>query len=774
MTQERVSNLQAALDLARAGYHIFPCRSSGENEKRPLTPPIMEWKEQSTCDVAQVQRWWSTYPQAAIGLDCGKSGLLVIDADRHKAEEDGVEAFGALMAENGFHPDSAPFSATPKDGNHHFFRQREGDAPHGNGRGSLPPGIDVRGNGGYVIAPGTVMPDGRFYEMHGNLDDAPVIPDWLHAIINGRRHVDGVTGDGHAAQGPVHVPSGGAHAGAAHGGGEASRTLAEMADLLACIPPDCPYHDWVSVLMAVHTEAGGSFAGLNLCDQWSSRGSKYKGRREIEVKWRSFKRDGITGATLADIARSYGADLSAIAIKHGKAIEQLGSAEHGAAVLRQMIEARDGKLRDARTGEEIETRAGGSTIEAADNLPDYPGGLVGDLARWIVATSRRPQPEMSIGAAMTIVGLACGRHIAGPTRAGTALYVLGLSPTGSGKDHPLKQISRVLTQSRMSMHIGPPEFISMSSIVNMLKRKPCALCPMDEFGDFMARVYSRKGGPHERAIPKVLRTMWSANFDQAATPEWAQVESVQINAPHLSIFAVSTHEQFYSALEGGASSDGTLNRFLLIDGRRMAAEREPEADPHCVPMEIINDIQLVFRRSGEMATYQRNDIASNPADAGHLTVLPWCPDGAEDEWRRFRAECELTMHEKPHEADFWVRGAEMAVRIATIIAAGRHGENVRAADVAYGVAFVRRSINTMIQGAQDYMAENENEAAINRITRFLKDKGVVRKRDLMRALKSIRARDLRDVISYMDEAGMIEVMQVKGERGPPSVSYRLL
>ncbi|MCC0013824.1 MAG: bifunctional DNA primase/polymerase [Rhodobiaceae bacterium] len=754
---DTISNLQAALDLARRGYHVFPCYPGGEKAKRPMTPPVMSWANQSSCDPAQVQRWWATYPHAAIGLDVGKSGLVVIDADRH-GEHDGVEAMGVLMGKHDFNPDSAPLVATPNEGNHHFFRVPEG-TKLGNGRGALPAGIDVRGAGGYVIAPGTVMADGRVYEIYGNLDDAPMLPDWLMHVISAPRE-----------EAKRDIPL---RAQSQSGNHDGDRTLDEIADLLACIHADCGYEEWYQVLMAIHAETGGSAAGLALADQWSSGGSKYKGRREIEVKWRSFKRDGITGATLADIARAHGGDLSAIAKKHNKPADQLGTAEHGWQVYRQIIQARDGTLADAETGEVIETTSA-TTRGASANQPDYPDGLVGDLARWIVATSRKPQPAISIGAALTLVGLACGRHIAGPTMTGTTLYVLGLAPTGKGKDAPLKQISRVLTQSRMAAHIGPPEFISMSSVVNMLKRKPCALCPMDEFGDFMARVYSRKGGPHERAIPKILRTMWSANFDQAATPEWAQVESVQINAPHLSIFAVSTHEQFYSAIEGGATSDGTLNRFLLIDGLRNPVEREPELDPHSVPMGIINDMALVFRRSGEMATYQRNDIAANPADAGHLTVLPWCPDGAEKEWKRFQVECERTMLEKPDEADFWVRGAEMAIRIATIIAAGRHGANVNTADVAYGVDFVRRSIHAMVAGARDYMAENENEAAINRIIRILKERGVVKKRDLMRTLKGIRAKDLRDVLAFMDEAGMIEVMQVKAERGPPAVSYRLL
>src|SRR5690606_17094001 len=86
----------------------------------------------------------------------------------------------------------------------------------------------------------------------------------------------------------------------------------EIEELLSYIPPDLGYHDWLAVLMALH--AAG--AGIDLADQWSARGSKYKGRKEIEAKWRSFKGTGVTGRTLAQIAREHGADLSAIAARH--------------------------------------------------------------------------------------------------------------------------------------------------------------------------------------------------------------------------------------------------------------------------------------------------------------------------------------------------------------------------------------------------------------------------------------------------------------------------
>jgi hypothetical protein len=100
-------------------------------------------------------------------------------------------------------------------------------------------------------------------------------------------------------------------------GDQRSTSLSELEDLLLSIAPDAPYEEWTEAGMAIHHETGGSSAGLELFGRWSTRGSKYPGRKAIEAKWSSFKiGGGATKRTLAEIARRHGADLSEIARKH--------------------------------------------------------------------------------------------------------------------------------------------------------------------------------------------------------------------------------------------------------------------------------------------------------------------------------------------------------------------------------------------------------------------------------------------------------------------------
>ena len=172
-------NMTTALALAAQGFAVFPVHAGGPKVKQPVEP--FGWKKISTTDATAIDKLWRRNPSAGIAIDLAKAGLIVIDADRH-GQHDGVAAFGQLMADHGHDPDSGPIVATPNAGCHFYFRQWPNEAL-GNARGDLPAGIDVRGSGGYVVAPGTVLEDGRAYELHGDLSAIPTLPAWLRAIL---------------------------------------------------------------------------------------------------------------------------------------------------------------------------------------------------------------------------------------------------------------------------------------------------------------------------------------------------------------------------------------------------------------------------------------------------------------------------------------------------------------------------------------------------------------------------------------------------------------
>ena len=110
-----------------------------------------------------------------LGIDCGKSGLLVVDEDR-------PGAFGEFAAGAG-HVIPETFTVLTDKGSHSYFHQPEG-AALGNGRGALAGrGIDVRGRGGFLVAPGSVHETGVLYRPVDSAVPVAPAPDWLVSAL---------------------------------------------------------------------------------------------------------------------------------------------------------------------------------------------------------------------------------------------------------------------------------------------------------------------------------------------------------------------------------------------------------------------------------------------------------------------------------------------------------------------------------------------------------------------------------------------------------------
>lgn len=131
--------VEHAIVLARQSVPVFPCRP----DKRPYT--ARGFHDAST-NPAQVEAMFRQFPDATIGMPTGEaSGVFVLDIDRH----DGVDGFATLQG-LGWSLPPAPTVQTPSGGMHVYFAHSPGLR---NTAGKLGPGLDTRGDGGYVIVP---------------------------------------------------------------------------------------------------------------------------------------------------------------------------------------------------------------------------------------------------------------------------------------------------------------------------------------------------------------------------------------------------------------------------------------------------------------------------------------------------------------------------------------------------------------------------------------------------------------------------------------------
>ncbi len=182
MGNQRPNDLSAAaLDMAARGFRVHPvhgitdrvctCAAGGACERPGKHPHLSDWPDRATRDPEAIGTWWANWPDANVGIATGAaSGVIVIDVDPDKG---GDETLAALEAELGPVPDTVEVM-TGGGGRHRWFRHPGGRVP--NSAGTLGPGLDVRGDGGYVLAPPSAHASTRTYEWEASstIGDMPV------------------------------------------------------------------------------------------------------------------------------------------------------------------------------------------------------------------------------------------------------------------------------------------------------------------------------------------------------------------------------------------------------------------------------------------------------------------------------------------------------------------------------------------------------------------------------------------------------------------------
>jgi hypothetical protein len=208
----------------------------------------------------------------------------------------------------------------------------------------------------------------------------------------------------------------------------------DIAQALEHIPAD-DYHLWVKIGMALKDELGER--DYTLWDAWSATSTKYAGSAETSKKWQSFKGSGVHIETLFYNAREMGYKPKPLPQREW----------------RDFVIAPGGTMDCRPIAAETQKK---TAAPASDN---YIPGLVGMIARHILASSVYPLPPLALGAAIALAGAVMANKVKTDTGLHTNFYTLGVADSGGGKDHaagcagpfwpsPGCSISRSVSQNR--------------------------------------------------------------------------------------------------------------------------------------------------------------------------------------------------------------------------------------------------------------------------------------------------------------------------------------
>lgn len=160
---EYPSMYDAAIEYAKKGFAVFPLKY---RDKVPLT---RNGCKDATTDAAQIKAWWQQHPNANIGLATGSVSQNVFVIDLDIDEDRGIDGYHSLedwQREHGDFPET--WTAITGRGGYHLYYRGNGRIKN---RAGIIDGVDIRGNGGYVVAPPSIHKNGNRYEWEYSPDE---------------------------------------------------------------------------------------------------------------------------------------------------------------------------------------------------------------------------------------------------------------------------------------------------------------------------------------------------------------------------------------------------------------------------------------------------------------------------------------------------------------------------------------------------------------------------------------------------------------------------
>ncbi len=479
--------LNAAIRYAEMGYRVFPCATNG---KTPLTAHGFH---DATTDLGQIERWWKQHPWANVGI--ATKGLLVLDIDGENNPWPGDSDRSADLA-------AGPLALTANGGQHRLFKQPVGK----NWRcteSRLAPKVDTRANGGYIVAPPSVLGPDRNYRWAPGcaLDDPPdrlpEPPAWLVADLDGLAHKPPTTA--HVASSPAEgnaIPEGQRNATLAKLGGAMRRVGMSQGEILAALTQ----------------------ANVDRCRPSMPA-------REVE-------------RIAASVAR-YEPDAVSVALVENHFDQMYANAAAG------------GCPADP-----------GPFPEPLLAVP----GFIGEVVAYATATAFRPQPVLALGAAVALLGTLTGRKVRDETNSRTNVYCLGVCPSGGGKERARQVNKEILFLAGAAELVGPEGLASHAGLVTAIEQQPAVLFQLDEVGRLLRTLSDPGRSPHLYHIATNLMKLFTSAGSVYVGDAYADAKRNKvIHQPHACVYGTTVPQSLYEGLTAENVTDGFLSRVMIFE-----------------------------------------------------------------------------------------------------------------------------------------------------------------------------------------------------------------
>jgi hypothetical protein len=192
-------------------------------------------------------------------------------------------------------------------------------------------------------------------------------------------------------------------------------------------------------------------------------------------------------------------------------------------------------------------------------------GLVDNIAQHTLETSVVPNPIMAQAGAIAFLSMLTGRKVTDYLGTMSNMYIIALGASASGKNAPR------VTNKRLAGELGISSLLaddtaSSEGLEDALFHRKVMLLQNDEFDNFLSASKSKNDTRFGRLMGLFLRMYSESGGIYNCRPLARDTEIRTIDSPSLTIFATCIPQPFYSSLTQKSLIDGTMSRFIVIEG----------------------------------------------------------------------------------------------------------------------------------------------------------------------------------------------------------------
>lgn len=395
-----------------------------------------------------------------------------------------------------------------------------------------------------------------------------------------------------------------------------------------------------------------------------------------------------------------------------------------------------------------------------------PGGLLGKVIEWNLKTAFKPQAELALAAAISLMATLTGRKITDERGTRTNLYCLGICETGGGKEHARKVNKAILTAAGAEDYIAPEGIGSHVGLLSSLQHNPVQLFQVDEIGRLLATLNNPSKAPHLYQVVSVLLKLYTSSDTLYIGDAVSDRKKIaRIHQPHAVVYGTTVPESFFQSLAKESLNDGFVSRLLVFD----AANGDPdsqdsirEACPEAIAMAA--RWWFLYQPGGNLS-------GLNPQPR---TVR--FDDNARREINQFELSAKAEGRTGRETAKLWTRAVEKSRKLALIHAASlsKDTDEVGVESVEWACWVVHHLTQKLEYLATDWVSENQSEASGKRLIRIIRAHGPegASLSQISRNSQWLLPRQRGEILDNLESAGVLN-KAVQETAGRPRLVYKL-